>query len=95
MPPPKGGKQSASDLVFAEDDPNYQRRLKEHGRMLKNLAKSSPDPFSPEYVPSFLLGAGGNTTGGSRAVQLGGPRIGYGRSNPNEARKVTGKKKKR
>ncbi|KAI9027941.1 Nin one binding Zn-ribbon like-domain-containing protein [Hyaloraphidium curvatum] len=95
IPTPKGGKKAAQDLILAEDDPNYQRALREHRRMLKKAASSGADPFSPEFVPSFLQGAGGSTSGAPRGVDLSGPRIGYGRSNPNEVKRSTGNRKKR
>ncbi|CAG8724438.1 3491_t:CDS:2, partial [Acaulospora colombiana] len=79
IPEPKGGRH-ANNLILREDQKEYQRALK-HQRKQKEV-----DIFDPDYIPKLMIGS-------IPSVAAGPPIIGYGRRNPNEARR--GKKKGR
>ncbi|RGB36542.1 Nin one binding Zn-ribbon like-domain-containing protein [Rhizophagus diaphanus] len=81
IPEPKGGR-NASNIILREDQKEYQKALKNQ-RKQKEI-----DIFDPDYIPKLLIGPSN-----SKSIS---PVIGYGRRNPNEARrgKTKGRKKR-
>lgn len=80
IPEPKGGR-NASNIILREDQKEYQKALKNQ-RKQKEI-----DIFDLDYIPKLLIGSN------SKSIS---PVIGYGRRNPNEARrgKTKGRKKR-
>ncbi|GBC05927.1 hypothetical protein RclHR1_06500009 [Rhizophagus clarus] len=81
IPEPKGGR-NANNIILREDQKEYQKALKSQ-RKQKEI-----DIFDPDYIPDLLIGSSV-----SKSIT---PVIGYGRRNPNEARrgKTKGRKKR-
>jgi RNA-binding protein NOB1 len=81
LPNPKGGRDTKDAIVLREDQAEYQRGLQRKKKELLNV-------FDPDYVPPWLAGSE------KRSHSFGKLTIGFGRRNPNEARKTGNKKKK-
>ncbi|KAI0226549.1 20S-pre-rRNA D-site endonuclease nob1 [Massospora cicadina] len=78
IPTPKGGHVN-SDLILREDTKEYQRALKNY------FHRKETNLFDPDYLPGILTG--------KHAASNRPPTIGYGRRNPNQARRCKGRKK--
>jgi RNA-binding protein NOB1 len=95
IPMPHGGQKQ--DLIFREDQKEYQRAVKTQVRQKEKLAMASNagGVFDAEYTPTLLEGnvyALEKMNLQKKALQS--PTIGFGRRNPNEVRKRTGNKKR-
>ncbi|CAG8566594.1 3769_t:CDS:2 [Diversispora eburnea] len=73
---PKGGRH-ANNLILREDQKEYQKALKLQ-RKQKRI-----DIFDPDYIPELFI----KSNSPSSLKYSGPPVIGYGRRNPNEARR--------
>ncbi|KAI9295148.1 hypothetical protein K502DRAFT_365267 [Neoconidiobolus thromboides FSU 785] len=78
IPTFKGGHKS-QDLILAEDQKEYIRGMKNYSR------RKEVNLFDPDYLPGIVSGKQSNT------FLL--PAIGYGRKNPNQAKRRSGRKK--
>ncbi|KAK9768421.1 20S-pre-rRNA D-site endonuclease nob1 [Basidiobolus ranarum] len=78
IPLPKSGKKS-NNIILREDQREYEKALK------FSRKKDTIDVFDPDYIPKLISGAGRDSNGM--------PTIGYGKKNPNQARRRTGRKK--
>ncbi|RUS17018.1 Nin one binding Zn-ribbon like-domain-containing protein [Endogone sp. FLAS-F59071] len=83
IPEPVGGRR-ANDIVLREDQREYQKALR------GQRARKTVDVFDPDYVPTF--GDLGRTGTGNN--MFGTAVIGYGRKNPNVARRSGGRRKR-
>ncbi|CAI2169687.1 2627_t:CDS:2 [Funneliformis geosporum] len=80
IPDPKSGRH-ANNLILREDQKEYQKALKNQRR------QKEIDIFDPDYIPRLLIG--------SNLSKSNTPVIGYGRRNPNEARRGKNKGRKK
>ncbi|RIA82016.1 Nin one binding Zn-ribbon like-domain-containing protein [Glomus cerebriforme] len=80
IPEPKGGRH-ANNIILREDQKEYQKALKSQKK------QKEIDIFDPDYVPKLLIG--------SNISKSINPVIGYGRRNPNEARRGKSKGRKK
>ncbi|ORY00281.1 hypothetical protein K493DRAFT_256577 [Basidiobolus meristosporus CBS 931.73] len=78
IPLPKSGKKS-NNIILREDQREYEMALR------FSRKKDTVDVFDPDYVPKLVSGAGRDSNGM--------PTIGFGKKNPNHARRRTGRKK--
>jgi RNA-binding protein NOB1 len=89
IPMPKGGR-NASNLMLREDQVEYQRALKTYQRAERKAAKGvSIEDIDDRLVSVFGgldLKGGGASLAGFNDVEP--PVIGYGRRNPNQARRT-------
>ncbi|RHZ47774.1 hypothetical protein Glove_567g9 [Diversispora epigaea] len=76
IPEPKGGRH-ANNLILREDQKEYQKALKLQRKQKKI------DIFDPDYIPELFI----KSNSPSSLKYSGPPVIGYGRRNPNEARR--------
>jgi RNA-binding protein NOB1 len=84
LPVPKGGREG--DLILREDQKEFQRAVRQKEREERRAVQ---DVFDADYVaPMFGEGGSGKGRRGSRQQPTRSPlTIGYGRRNPNEARR--------
>ncbi|KAJ3341525.1 Nin1 binding protein [Gonapodya sp. JEL0774] len=95
VPMPKGGRNS-TDLIRAEDQREYQKALKTQEWAIRKEMKSQAHFMDPDWVPDMFAEDVDRERAlrqaRSRGVQ--GPVIGFGKKNPNEARRGGGRKKR-
>ncbi|KCV69186.1 hypothetical protein H696_04597 [Fonticula alba] len=90
---PRGGHHhKARNLILAGDQKEYRTAVRELRSAQRQAARQSGanDLSNPDYMPSIMTGASGRTLAGAS----GNVTIGMGRRNPNQARRLLGKKKK-
>ncbi|CAG8535726.1 9740_t:CDS:2 [Funneliformis mosseae] len=80
IPNPKSSRH-VKNLILREDQKEYQKALKDQRR------QKEIDIFDPDYIPRLLIG--------SNLSKSNTPVIGYGRRNPNEARRGKNKGRKK
>ncbi|KAJ9088753.1 20S-pre-rRNA D-site endonuclease nob1, variant 2 [Entomophthora muscae] len=78
IPNPKGGHKN-TDLILREDTKEYERAMKNYNH------RKETNLFDPDYLPGILTG--------KHLPNTLPPTIGFGRKNPNQARRCKGRKK--
>ncbi|KXS12670.1 hypothetical protein M427DRAFT_34668 [Gonapodya prolifera JEL478] len=97
VPPPQFGRK-AQNLIRAEDQPEYVKALKTQEWAVRKDLQTRAHFFDPDWAPDMLVQDDADRRRALKSARqrgVAGPVVGYGKKNPNEARRGGGGKKKR